>query len=167
LIDGTRGANLMQTYRAAVFANGYEDLAECAFHHARAMVRESELGREVMEQLAEIAKYCKGCYFNLLGSDRLETVPETSLGYDVSAWLAATDQPPLDQYRWSEPRKVRFILTDEQHRQVEDGLERYGNTLLGRGKLLIRIGTNTLWRQLVTADSAEMAHIEAPRPVPL
>jgi Radical SAM superfamily len=167
LIDGKRGANLMQTYRAAAFAHGYEALAECAFHHAGEMVAESELGDDVSEQLSEVDKYCRGCGFNLLGSDRLETVPEANLAYDISGWLAATDQPPLAQYRWSEPRKMRFILTGEQHRQVEDGLERYGNTLLGRGKLLIRVGTTTLWRQLVTADSAELAHIEAPRFVQL
>jgi hypothetical protein len=48
-----------------------------------------------------------------------------------------------------------------------DGLERYGDTMLSRGKLLIRIGTNALWRQLVAVELSELAHIKSPKLVPL
>src|ERR1051326_858020 len=128
LVEGKRGANLMQTYRAAIFAESYEDLANCAFHHAAHMVREAKLGPAVGEQLAEIAKYCRGRGSNLFGPDRLETSPEETLSYDIVGWLEATGRPPLEQHRWPAPKKVRFVLSTEQYGQVQDGLERYGNT---------------------------------------
>jgi hypothetical protein len=150
LIEGKRGANLMQTYRAVAFAQCYDDLAAAAIHHAHAMFVEAGLGETVMERLAEVEKFCRGRGFNLFGSDRLETVPEAGLSYDFDAWVTCPDQRPLDEFRWPEPKTVRFVLTEQQYRQVEDGYARYGNTHLGRGKLLIRVGANAFWRRPVT-----------------
>jgi radical SAM superfamily enzyme YgiQ (UPF0313 family) len=150
LLDGTYGANLIQTYRARGFAHCFAELADYAFAHARQIV-DSPL-------LDQVELFCRGRTQNLFGADRLESIPETNLSYDFDAWLAAEKGKRLSEFAWGE-RPVRFVLTREQHGIIEDGLKHFGQTDLGLGKLLIRINLNTLWRRTVAADSFDASQI--------
>ena len=91
--------------------------------------------------------YCLGTITNLLGEDRLATVPRATLDYDFEAWLDDLDGRPLNQFAWPLPRRVRFALTKEQFTLVESALDKFGRHDLGRGKALIRINPNVLWRR--------------------
>lgn len=100
----------MQTYRARGFAHCFAEVADCTFAAARAMVDDPALD--------EVERFCRGRTHNLLGADRLEAVPETTLSFDFDVWLAAQNGSPLMHFSRGR-RGVRFVLTREQHTLVE------------------------------------------------
>lgn len=152
LIEGRYGANLIFTYSARAFAQCFGDVADCVFHHAREAFRRADLEDVCAEELEQVEQFCRGRIFNLLGDDRLRSVPEIDLEYDIEAWLADPDGRPLSDFGWDGSRRTVFVLTTEQFRLVEDGLDQYGHNDIGRGKLLTRINANALWRKTMAED---------------
>jgi radical SAM superfamily enzyme YgiQ (UPF0313 family) len=149
LVDGTYGANLLQTYKAKIWGHCFEQVVSCAFAHAKELISDSGIHGDSLVQLEELEKYCRGMTFNLMGEDRLFTVPEVDLSYDIAAWAGDPDCKSLNEYAWSNSKKVRFILTEQQFNYLEENFKHFGRSDLGRGKVLIRISPNTLWRKAV------------------
>lgn len=146
LVSGEYGANLIQTYRARAIAGLYEEFAELFFTEARIAVAET-CARPVQDLLRQAEAYCLGTISNLLGDDRLATAPQATFDYDFEAWLDDPEDRPLPHFTWPSPRRIRFVLTEEQFALVEGALDRFGRHDLGRGKTLIRINPNALWRR--------------------
>jgi hypothetical protein len=148
LIEGRYGANLIQTYRARAIESCFSEFAKLFFAEARIAIGEADVDNsELQELLRQAEGYCLGTISNLLGEDRLATVPCATLDYDFEAWLDDLDGRPLNQFAWPLPRLVRFALTKEQFTLVESALDKFGRHDLGRGKALIRINPNVLWRR--------------------
>lgn len=146
LIDGKYGANLIQTYRARAIGNCFDEFAELFFAEARAAIAEAGTS-QLQESLQQAEAYSRGTINNLLGEDRLSTIPCATLDYDFEAWLDDPDGRPLAQFAWSSSRRVQFLLTEEQFGLVEGALDRFGRHDLGKGKALIRINPTVLWRR--------------------
>jgi radical SAM superfamily enzyme YgiQ (UPF0313 family) len=153
LIEGRFGANLLQTYKARIWAHAFEELVECIFAHTAALLYEADADSKVFEQLEQIERFCKAKTYNILGENRLQTVPETKLRYDIEAWISDPDLKPLSCFERSTERLVRFPLTRKQYQLVEDALDHFGHTDLGKGKVLIRIPLNALWRTPIYSES--------------
>ena len=148
LVDGTFGKNLLQSFNSRVLANTSEALADCVFHHARAMLGETSPDDAWVKSFDDVEHFCRGRTINLLGSDRLETVPESQLEHAIESWLEDPERRPLEAFATA-PRRLRFTLTQEQYREVEDALDRFGHTPAGQAKALIRVSANALWRRPV------------------
>ncbi len=151
LIDGRYGANLIQTYSSRALAHCISDFAEYAFRQAYKVFKKAGADEEVVSLLGEVEKFCRARTQNLFGADRMETVPQAEIGYDIRTWMSDVDFRPLPKFKWDEAKTLRFELSEEQYRLVEDGLDRYGHHDLGRGKLLVRLNPDALWRNAVTA----------------
>ena len=82
-----------------------------------------------------------------MGSDRLNTNPEYELNYDITHWLDNPEELSLENFVFSTPQKIIFTLTDEQFTIVDDELNIYGNSPVGRGQALKRIPIGKLWRK--------------------
>jgi hypothetical protein len=123
--------------------------AELFFAEARVAIGEADVDNGGLQALLlrQAETYCLGTITNLLGEDRLTTVPRVTLDYDFEAWLDDLDGRPLNQFAWPLPRRVGFALTEEQFTLVESALDKFGRHDLGRGKALIRINPNVLWRR--------------------
>lgn len=147
LIDGVHGKNLLQTYVAAAFANAFSELVDITFSNIREMIFAAGTNKEVQECLRAIEEFCRGVTFNLLGADRFSTTPEMISEFDIRAWMADPADRPLSEFRLARPQLVKFTLSDEQFRVVEDVLDHFGRTPVGIGKAIIRLNQNTLWRR--------------------
>jgi uncharacterized radical SAM superfamily protein len=145
LVEGRYGANLINTYRARFFAHCMEEIADHAFDVAREMFGEQK--SELLPMLNQIENYCRARTFDLFGENRLDECPEVTVDYDISSWVADKKQRPIDAFAFAAPRTARFKLTSEQYSLVEDGLNRYGHSDIGRGKLLTRLNPDALWRE--------------------
>lgn len=165
LVSGRMGANLIQTYRARTFANCLSEIVDCAFAHTRAMVGERSDASDLVPDLEEIERFVRCRIHNLFGVDRLVTAPDAELSHDVESWLKDPELRPLSAFRWSRPRRVRFVLSQEQYREVEDLFDQLGHTDLGRGKALIRMNVNTIWRRCAPADGEPTAAMSANPPM--
>jgi hypothetical protein len=72
------------------------------------------------------------------------------------SWLHDFDGRSLEEFAYARPQRIRFVLDEHQYRLVEDALTLFGHTPHGRAKAIIRIGTNTLWRQALPVESAAL-----------
>jgi len=151
LIEGRYGANLIQTYSSRALAHCTSDFAEYAFRQAYVVFQKNGADEETIAQLTEVEKFCRSITQNLFGDDRMETVPQAQIEFDIRGWMADVDFRPLTDFKWDEAKTVKFELSDEQFRLVEDGLDRYGHHDLGRGKLLVRLNPDALWRNAVAS----------------
>ena len=157
LLEGRYGANLLQTYKAKIWAHAFAELADAAFAHTGRLMHQRGAPPDVIEQLAQVERFCRATTYDLLGDDRLEVVPTARLRYDIPAWLSSADSEPLASFRHETERTHRFTLTRKQYDLVEDALERFGRTDLGKGKVLIRISLNTLWRSAHSGETVPAA----------
>jgi radical SAM superfamily enzyme YgiQ (UPF0313 family) len=147
LVDGQYGANLLQTYKARAFAEILPEIIDAVFHHAAEAFRSKSPDR--IAELCDVERYCRGRMSNILGRDRMLTIPEAEIGHDFESWLVDPDDRPLSAFAYLNPQRKIFVLTRAQYDMVEDGLRLYGDTPLGRGKLMIRISAATLWRNSI------------------
>lgn len=161
LIDGTHGKNLIQTYRARAVAYCFDEFADHLYDHVYPLFSEHGASAGLLAQLAQTEAFSRGRTHNLLGKDRLETVPETDLAYDFDAWIDDPDERPLSGFAWGNARRTRFGLSGEQYQVVEDSLNLFGHNDLGLGKVLIRINPNVLWRKTMVEGEFDEAEIRA------
>jgi radical SAM superfamily enzyme YgiQ (UPF0313 family) len=147
LIDGRFGANLIQTYRARAFADCFTQIADLVLACADSLVAGATAPRDETQRFGDISAYCRGLSHNLFGRDRADDTPEAELHHDITGWVADATGRPLSDFRFAAPRQARFVLSPKQIKIVDDALNLFGDNDLGRGKMLIRINANTLWRR--------------------
>lgn len=145
LLEGNMGANLLQTYKARVWSHQFEELAEFCFAVLRKQIAEKNITVD-QELLQEIESFCKARTFNLLGQTRKTTNPEFELNWDIMAWIDDPGARSISHFKLPQPKRCRFELTEKQFEIVEHSLDQFGHNDLGRGKVLIRISPNVLWR---------------------
>ncbi len=147
LLEGDVGMNLIQHYTARTISSVVEDLCEYAFSQARTFLEKEKNWDDLESQcFEEIKEYCKGITHNLFGADRLERSPEFGFKWDVKSWSNNQNNLPLSEFAFENKTKIRFQLTDNQYKIVEDNLNRFGHTPHGRAKTLIRMSMDSLWR---------------------
>jgi len=149
LVNGEDGKNLSQSYEAAAITSCMPELTECIFHHARALIVEQNPSPAMLEKFDAVCRFCAARTHNLFGADRAETTPEEELAYDIGSWLDDPQSRPLDAFALGAPRRVRFVLSAKQFREVENALDIFGHTPAGQAKALIRISAGALYRSAV------------------
>ncbi len=146
LLDGQDGKNLMQHYFAYALSNLMHDVADWIFDQAKTVLLSTSPDEESLEIFDEIESVCRGLSFDLLGPDRQKNTPECTSSYDYSRWLEDSELRQLSEFKYSAPVAMRFVITDEQYRIVEDTLDRNGRTPNGLSRALLRISNDSLWR---------------------
>jgi hypothetical protein len=135
LLNGTYGANLIQTYKARIWAHAFEELADLAFAETRAIMAERGLNNQTLA-MEDIEAFCRARTHNLLGPDRLNTNPHITLQWDIMGWMEDPDQKPLDAFRLEASRSCRFELSRQQYELLEAVYNQFGQSDLGKGKSL-------------------------------
>ena len=77
----------------------------------------------------------------------MSTNPEFEFTYDIINWLEDSKEMPLSKFKLEQPLKISFHLTDEQFKSIQDTVEMFGNTKVGRSKAMRMIAMATLWRR--------------------
>lgn len=148
LMDGQDGKNLMQHYFAFALSNLMQDIADWLFDKARDALLKTTSEADALAVFSEIEGICRGLSFDLLGPNRQQTTPECTSSYDYTKWLEDGDSRPLSVFKYPNPIAMRFIISDEQYRIVEDTLDRSGRTPYGLSRALLRISNDSLWRRV-------------------
>ena len=147
LLSGKAGINVIQYHNALVTSELMDDWTEYLIKIVHQMTSNKKNDPKFQIQLNDVSNYCRGLCHNIMGSDRLNTNPEYELNYDITPWLDNPEELSLENFVFSTPQKIIFTLTDEQFTIVDDELNIYGNSPVGRGQALKRIPINKLWRK--------------------
>jgi len=85
----------------------------------------------------------------------METNPSFKFKYDVMKWLEDTNESPLENFLLNNPYLISFELTEKQFKSVQDTLNAYGDTMVGKSKALRMISSTNLWRHPVIKKSEQ------------
>ena len=148
LLDGKGAINVYQYYQAMVLTECMDIWTEYALQISKdLLVENGTFSKEIKNEFSAICDYCRGACFNPLGTDRMKTNPEFLFAYDITKWLSdESDNLFLKDCKLSSPHKMIFRLTDEQFKIIQDTLEMYSNTIIGKTKVLKMVSQQTLWR---------------------
>ena len=153
LLEQKDGINVMHHYHAIITSEGMEDWTEYLLNIAYDLIKEKQLNNiDWQNQLKDVSNYCRGISHNVLGNDRMRSNPQFNFQYDVPKWLANNDELPLNIFKVFPKISIKFLLSDEQYKLVQDNLEIYGDSPNGKGQVLKKIPKQVLWRHPVTLD---------------
>jgi len=148
LLDGEDGINVMYHYLAEVTAENMDSWGDYILRIAKNLLQESkENNIDIDEEFLQISNYCHGVSHNTMGVDRMSTNPEFEFTYDVISWLEDSNEAHLSKFKLQQSMKISFHLTDEQFKSIQDTIEMFGNTKVGRSKAMRMIAMETLWRR--------------------
>ena len=66
---------------------------------------------------------------------------------DIIKWLNDIKGTHLAEFRLNVPLKISFQLTEKQFKSIQDTIDMFGNTKVGRSKALRMISMEILWRR--------------------
>jgi len=154
LLDGEAGTNVIYHYKAVVISEYMDDWTEHVIEAARILIKNSNNYNDELEnQFESVANYCKGLSHNVLGQDRLDTNPQYEFEYDIPSWLSPKTNLKLNNFKLDAKLKISFQLDDEQFKMVQDNIDVYGHSRIGKSKTLKMLPNQKLWRHpLVTSN---------------
>jgi radical SAM superfamily enzyme YgiQ (UPF0313 family) len=144
LVQGKAGINVIQFHHALVTADHMDDWTAYAIDISKKLLKKIDLLKEEENQFNEIANYCKGLSHNVLGDNRMDTNPKFTFKFNIKNWL--NNDSKLSSFIFSIPREIKFSIDDEQYKLVNDKLELFGKTTIGKSQALKHIPVHLLWR---------------------
>ena len=154
LLDGEAGTNVIYHYKAVVISELMDDWTEHVISIAHKLIKNSnEYNEDLQKQFESVANYCRGLSHNVLGQDRQDTNPQFEFGFDIPSWLSPKNNLKLENFRLEKNLKISFQLDDEQFKMVQDNIDVYGHSRIGKSKTLKMLPNQKLWRRpLVTSN---------------
>jgi len=154
LLNGEAGTNVIYHYKAVVISEYMDDWTEHVIESAHTVIKNSNNYNDELEnQFESVANYCKGLSHNVLGQDRLDTNPQYEFEYDIPSWLSPKTNLKLNNFKLDAKLKISFQLDDEQFKMVQDNIDIYGHSRIGKSKTLKMLPNQKLWRHpLVTSN---------------
>jgi radical SAM superfamily enzyme YgiQ (UPF0313 family) len=164
LLDGKEGINVMYNYLAEVTAESMDDWAGYILEIAYDFINASEKKDIAWKaKFQDVSNFCRGTAHNTLGKDRMQTNPSFEFKYDVMKWLEETHDTNLDIFLLKYPYRISFELTEKQFKSVQDTLNAYGDTMVGKSKALRMISSTNLWRHpVIKKTEKNYSQIENP-----
>jgi hypothetical protein len=164
LLDGKEGINVMYNFLAEVTAESMDDWAGYILKIAHDFIKNSEKKDiDWEDKFKDVSNFCRGTAHNTLGKNRMETNPVFEFKYDVIKWLTNTNDTNLDNFKLTNSYNISFELTEKQFKSVQDTLNTYGETMVGKSKALRMISSTNLWRHpIIQKNTQKSPTIENP-----
>ena len=123
-----------------------DEWVEHVINTAYSLLKKSEMINDKLEiQFKAVSDYCRGLSYNVLGKDRMKTIPEYKFEYDIQRWIDEKNDIDIEKFKiW--PKKLSFVLTEEQFEVVQNNIDVYGDSQIGKSKALKMIPIKLLWR---------------------
>ena len=145
LLSGEDGTQVIYHYLAEVVITCMNDWVEYVISTAQNLIQSKKWNEITEEQFKSISNYCRGLSHNVMGEDRMKTVPKYEFNYDVQNWVNEKNDLSIEKFR-VETKEIEFALTEEQFRVVQNNIDVYGNSQIGKSKALKMIPIKKLWR---------------------
>lgn len=145
LLDGRSGINVIQ-YHNALITSDMDEWTEYLIDTAKIITSNRKSDEEFQIEFNDVCNFSRGLCHNVMGKDRMESNPKFKFYFDIPAWLSDLNNSSLNEFVFQKPEIFNFVLTYEQFCLVEDELNIYGNTPVGKAQSLKRIPIHKLWR---------------------
>lgn len=146
LLSGEDGTQVIYHFLAEVITTCMDEWVEHVINITNSLLKESGVLDEKAErQFRAISDYCRGLSHNVMGTDRMKTNPEYEFDYDVHNWINDKNELNIEKFR-IDPVKLSFIISEEQFKVVQNNIDIYGYSQIGKSKALKMIPIQKLWR---------------------
>lgn len=140
LCAGKMGHNLLQTY-GAIATKMFSEWNEYIFSMFKELLNYNEISEENQKMLHDVNNFCVNRVHNIWGSDRCKNNPKSNFTYNIAEWMRTSRGANIEEFKFNKPTDVEFKYTDQQNKDIDDWLERYGNTPTGIGRILVKINS--------------------------
>ena len=148
LLNGEAGINVLYHYLAIVTAECMDEWSNYVLETAHSLLVDLDNYNEELEkQFTAISNYCHGLAHNTMGKDRMFTNPEYDFEYDVMRWLNDVQGKSLSKFKLVSKSRIVFKLTEDQFKTIQDNIDIYGDTHVGKSKVLKMVPIQKLWRR--------------------
>ena len=148
LLEGEAGTNVIYHYKAVVVSESMDDWTKHVINTAHALIKDTDnYNNNLEKQFQSVANYCRGLSHNVLGQDRQNTNPTYEFEYDIPAWLIPKNEKSLDNFKLDTKIIITFQLDDDQYKMVQDNIDVYGHSRIGKSKTLKMLPNQKLWRR--------------------
>ena len=146
LLSGEDGTQVIYHFLTEVITSCMDEWVEHVINTAYNLLKKSlDSDKKTEMQFKSISDYCRGLSHNVMGNDRMKTNPEYEFNYDVKKWVNEKNDSNIEKFKIS-PTKFSFTLSEEQFNVVQDNIEVYGDSQIGKSKALKMIPIQKLWR---------------------
>ena len=150
LVNGQAGFNVIQSFHALVTSEFMEEWTNYTLDMTHEILNENGLfNSEIEQQFSDVENYCKGLSHNVMNLDRMDTNPQFSFIYDIQKWLDDSEDHSLKTFMFPNDTNIKFCLTDEQYKIVQDEINLHGSDSVGKAQVLKRIPIHLLWRKCI------------------
>jgi len=159
LVEGSRGANLLQKYTSLAHMEKSEFLITTIAEAAFLLNSEDEV---YIEKNDNIKRYYTLAFKNIMGSKRMNEFPSDDFSYDIHSWVDSNKR--LDDFNLPALKKIRFGISDSQYNLVETYFNRYGRDFQAFGKILTILWIGELLRKPISNASIPIPSKVVPLP---
>ena len=145
LLSGEAGTQIIYHYLAEVITTCMDEWTEYVIFTAELLLRKNFRFEDFDIQFKSISNYSRGLAHNVMGNDRMNTIPKYQLNYDIKNWVEDKNDKKINEFKIP-PRIFSFILSEEQFKIVQDNIDVYGKSQIGKSKALKMIPIQKLWR---------------------
>ena len=146
LLSGEDGTQVIYHFLAEVVTTCMNEWVEHVINTTYSLLKKSEiLDKKLERQFRAISDYCRGLSYNVMGTDRMMTNPEYEFDYDVHKWIIDKSESDIEKFK-IEPIKLSFVISEEQFKVVQNNIDIYGYSQIGKSKALKMIPIQKLWR---------------------
>jgi len=148
LLDEEIGINAIQSYHGYVLSRIIAEWTDYILDIAK-LILDPKLSTDsiLTTQFNNIKKFTKSISANPLDVNRMSNNPEDYFEYDIPSWLNNSQNKPLESFKFTTPKKILFKFSEQQYKIVQDTLNRYPDSMSGRGLALKSISMKDLWRK--------------------
>jgi len=151
LLNEEAGINVIQFHHAIVMSKHMESWTENVIKVSKNIIKDNcDFDKNLEKQFEDIANYCRGLTYNILGKDRLTSNFKHTFEYDISKWLLDNSELPLNKFLFPESQNIIFKISDEQYQVVQNEIDRYGESTTGLSKATKHLQFQFLLRTPVT-----------------
>ena len=148
LLNGEAGTQIIYHYLAVVISKAMDDWTEYVIQTAHNLIKIlPNYNQHTENEFQSVVNYARGLSHNVLGTDRLNTNPEYSFNYDIPKWMSVQNNQKLSTFKLDKRIKISFRLDSEQFKIVQDNIDVYGHSDIGRSKTLKMTPNQKLWRK--------------------
>ena len=146
LLNGSTGQNVAFYFHAIAISEHMSDFTDFFVLTVKKLI-EKNTNDNFIDELDSISKYCHGSCENIFGEDRMKSNPEFILDFDILTWMNTGVTASLKSFKLDKKSKIKFSLTQEQYDVLEDKLNIFGHTKIGRSQAVNWVAHNSLWRK--------------------
>jgi len=142
LVDGEAGHNVVMTNKGLLISRHSESwvsfiadaCADAILEHGTEAVDRQQMAQEI----DEIKRFLCAKWAGVLNESGDVKDINQSFQYDILQWLEDDSDRPLNEFKQEGPVNFRFYFSEQQLRQREEDIRRYGYDRHGFGKLYAR-----------------------------